>query len=257
MTQHLVPWLRERFLQDAAIFTRVLHTIGIGESDVDRRIEDLFRAGENPKIAVLAHDGRTDVKIMAKARDRDGAERVIEPLQREIETRLSGHIYGRDGETLASAIADALGAKGWQVAVAESCTGGRIAAAITERPGASQTFLGGAVAYDNAVKISALGVSQATIARDGAVSGSVAEEMARGACAAFSADVALATTGIAGPDGGTLEKPVGLVWFAVATADGATVVRQICFRGGRTAVQTRATTYGLGLLWRFLHGERD
>jgi nicotinamide-nucleotide amidase len=255
MTERLVPWLRERFSPDTAIFTRILHTIGIGESDVDRRIEELFRAGENPKIAVLAHDGRTDVKIMAKAADRDAAERAIAPVQREIETRLAGFIYGRDDETLASAVAAALAAKNWHVTVAESCTGGRVAAAITERPGASQTFLGGIVAYDNALKVSTLGVAPATIARDGAVSQSVVEEMARGACAAFSADIALATTGIAGPDGGTPEKPVGLVWFAVATADGTTVSRQIRFRGGRNAVQTRAATYGLGLLWRFLLGQ--
>ncbi len=257
LLQRLVPWLRERFSPDSAIFTRTIHTIGIGESDVNRRIEDVFRAGENPKIAVLAHDGRTDVKIMAKAHDVDAAEAALAPLQREIENRLDGFVYGRDDATLASAIARLLLDGRMRVATAESCTGGRIAAALTERAGASRTYVGGVVAYDNAVKVSALRVPARAIERDGAVSQSVVEAMARGACVALSADVALATTGIAGPDGGTPEKPVGVVWFAVAASDGATVSRRFVFRGDRAGIQTRATTYALGLLWRFLRGERE
>jgi nicotinamide-nucleotide amidase len=239
LLQRLVPWLRERFSPDAAIFTRTIHTIGIGESDVDRRIEDVFRAGENPKIAVLAHDGRTDVKIMAKAHDADAAEAAIAPLQTEIERRLDGFVYGRDDATLASAIARLLVDGTMRVATAESCTGGRLAAAMTERAGAS------------------LNVPAHTVERDGAVSQSVVEAMARGACAAFSADVAIATTGIAGPDGGTPEKPVGVVWFAIAASDGTMVSRRFVFRGDRVGIQTRATTYALGLLWRFLRGERE
>jgi nicotinamide-nucleotide amidase len=257
MTAQLLPWLRERFSPEASIFTRVVHTIGIGESDVDRRIENLFRESENPKIAVLAHDGRTDVKIMAKAPDSAAAERAIAPLQSEIERRLDGFVYGHDDETLATAVATSLHVAGLVVATAESCTGGRLAAAITERAGASQTYAGGVIAYDNAVKIASLGVPQPLLAQDGAVSRGVAEAMARGACTAFSAGIAVATTGIAGPDGGTPDKPVGLVWFAVAMADGTTISRQVRFRGDRIVVQTRATTYALGLLWRFLRGERD
>jgi nicotinamide-nucleotide amidase len=257
MIEQLEPWLRERFSPHASIFTRVVHTIGIGESDVDRRIEDLFRTSENPKIAVLAHDGRTDVKIMAKASDSAAAERAIAPLQSDIERRLDGFVYGRDDETLATAVATALRAAGLVVATAESCTGGRVAAAITERPGASQTYVGGIVAYDNAIKIASLGVPQGLLERDGAVSRTVVEAMAKGACASYSAGIAVATTGIAGPDGGTPEKPVGTVWFAVATADGVAIARHVRFRGNRVAVQMRATTYALGLLWRFLRGERD
>lgn len=257
LLQRLVPWLRERFSPDSAIFTRTIHTIGIGESDVDRRIEDLFRAGENPKIAVLAHDGRTDVKIMAKAHDAEAAEAAIAPLQDEIERRLDGFVYGRDDETLASAVARLLIDGTMRLATAESCTGGRLAAALTERAGASRTYVGGIVAYDNAVKVSVLNVPAGTIERDGAVSQSVVEAMARGACAALSADVAVATTGIAGPNGGTPEKPVGLVWFAVSSSDGATVSRRFVFRGERVGIQTRATTYAMGLLWRFLRGDRE
>jgi nicotinamide-nucleotide amidase len=252
MTAQLIPWLRERFTPDAAIFTRTIHTIGIGESDVDRRIEDIFRSSENPKIAVLAHDGRTDVKIMAKAADRAAAEDAIAPLQADIERRLDGFVYGLDDETLAAAVATALQTAGLSLATAESCTGGRVAAAITERAGASKTYVGGIVAYDNALKVTALGVPERLLAQDGAVSGSVAEAMARGACETFSAGVAVATTGIAGPDGGTPEKPVGSVWFAVASSDGAAITKHVRFRGDRVAVQTRATTYALGLLWRFV-----
>src|SRR5262249_17751185 len=100
LTELLVPFLRERFAVDSAIFTRVLHTIDLGESELDHRIADLFRAGENPKIAVLAHEYRADVKIMAKAASAQAAEAMIAPLQREIEVRLDGHIFGTDETTI-------------------------------------------------------------------------------------------------------------------------------------------------------------
>lgn len=248
----LLPFLRNRFELNGGIHTRVLHTIGIGESEIDHRIDDLFRTAENPKIAVLAHGSRADVKIMAKSGSADQAETMIRPLQTEIERRLDGYVYGTDDATIESAVLALLRDRGWTAATAESCTGGRIAAALTRVAGASHGFAGGIVAYDSAVKTSVLGVEAILLARDGAVSESVALAMARGARASLGAQIAVATTGVAGPGGGSAEKPVGLVVFAIEDVRGNAHARRIRLRGDRETVQGRATTYALGLLWRHL-----
>ncbi|HEY2475576.1 MAG TPA: competence/damage-inducible protein A [Candidatus Cybelea sp.] len=252
LRNEVVPFLRERLHATDTIVTRVIHTIGLGESEIDHRIGDLFRSGENPKIAVLAHEFRADVKIMAKSPSTQEAQRLIEPLEHEIEHRLRGNVFGVDDETPASAILAHLRSRGRTLALAESCTGGRIAAAITSVPGASESFVGAIVAYDNAVKISELHVAPLTLERYGAVSEETAREMARGARVRLHADVALATTGIAGPSGGTAEKPVGLVWIGLD--DSRTGVRAHRFQidGDRDTVVARATTLALNLLWRHL-----
>ncbi len=251
LTEILIPFLRERYRLDQAIFTRVLHTINIGESEVDHRIADLFRAGENPKIAVLAHEGICDVKIMAKASSREEAEAMIAPLQREIEDRLRSFVFGSDEATIESAIQAFLRERGATISTAESCTGGRIASALTRLAGSSETFWGGIVAYDNTVKLTTLGVSEETLARYGAVSEETAREMAQGVRLRLGTNVGISTTGIAGPSGGTETKPVGLVWFGIADDD-RTIARSFVFSGDRDAVQRRATTMALGLVWREL-----
>ena len=250
----VVPFLRERFGARERFTHDVLHTIGIGESEIDHRIEDLFRRSENPKMAVLAHDFRADVKIMAKAASEADAEAMIAPLQDDIERRLAGHVFGRDDATPASAILALLRERGRTLAVAESCTGGLLSAALTSVPGSSLSFKGGVVAYDNAVKIAQLGVDAQTLATAGAVSEEAAREMARGARERLGAGLGLSTTGIAGPDGGTPEKPVGLVWIALD--DGETRAWQLRLRGDRDAVARRATTSALGILWRYLTDSR-
>ena len=248
----LVPLLVSRFGMQGGIHTRVLHTIGIGESEIDHRIDDLFRSSENPKIAVLAHGSRADVKIMAKSAGAAEARAMIAPLDAEIRRRLNGYVYGADDETIESAVLSLLQQRKWMAATAESCTGGRIAAALTSVPGASANVAGGIVAYDNAVKTSLLDVNGSIIERDGAVSESVALAMARGARERLNADIALSTTGIAGPSGGSPEKPVGLVYIAVDDVDGNSRAWHVQLRGDRETIQSRAATYALGLLWRRL-----
>ncbi|HTU70537.1 MAG TPA: competence/damage-inducible protein A [Candidatus Baltobacteraceae bacterium] len=251
LTDLLIPFLRERYAVREAIYTRVLHTVNIGESEIDHRIDDLFRASENPKIAVLAHEGLCDVKIMAKTDSQDLADTMIAQLETEIRGRLDGFIFGADDLTLQGAVHELLRARAATIAVAESCTGGRIAAALTAVPGSSQSFLGGIVAYDNAVKVEQLGVSGRTLERYGAVSEETVGEMARGVRERLHTNYGLSTTGIAGPDGGSDEKPVGLVWFAI-DAEGESKTYRFHFRGDRDAVQRRATVMALGLVWRFL-----
>ncbi len=253
LVERLLPRLQARFGIEERIVTRVLHVTGLGESEIDHRIGDLFRAGENPKVAVLAHVGRCDVKIMAKAGTQAGAASLIAPVEVELRARLEGHVYGTDDETIEATILALLRARNEHLALAESCTGGRIAAALTAVPGASESFAGGIVAYDNAAKIGLLGVDAHIIDETGAVSEETALAMARGARERFKAEVAIATTGIAGPTGGSPEKPVGLVWLAAVWPGGQRSV-SVKFPGDREAVQARATQASLGLLWGILTG---
>jgi nicotinamide-nucleotide amidase len=250
LADQVVPFLRERFGARERVYTRILHTIGIGESEIDHRIDDVFRRGENPKIAVLAHDFRADVKIMAKAASEGEAEAMIAPLQDDLEARLSGYVFGCDDSTPASAVLDLLRELGRTLAVAESCTGGLLSAALTSVPGASLSFKGGVVAYDNAVKVSQLGVDAGTLASAGAVSEAAAREMARGARERLGASFGMSTTGIAGPEGGSVDKPVGLVW--VGLDDGEARAQQLHLRGDRETIARRATTAALAMLWRHL-----
>jgi nicotinamide-nucleotide amidase len=255
LADQLIPWLTARFGVTGAIYTRTLHTIGIGESELDRRVEDLFRTLENPKIAMLAHGGRVDVKVMAKAASREEADAMIAPVAAALRERIGSGYFGDDDVTIGGAIVGELTRRGMTLATAESVTGGAIADAIVSVPGASKVFLAGLVAYDNAVKQSALGVRPQTLAAHGAVSEETAIEMAEGAKRAFGTDFALATTGIAGPDGGSAEKPVGLVWFALTGDTGATETHRLTFPGGRADIRERATMTAQSILWRRL--ERD
>jgi nicotinamide-nucleotide amidase len=252
LTERLIPWLAQRFGVRSAIFTRTLHTVGIPESELDRRIEDLFRTLENPKLALLAHSGRVDVKIMAKAADPHGAEAMIAPLAAEIRKRIGSGYFGDDQTTLESAIVGELIRRNLTIATAESCTGGAVADALVSVPGVSRTFRGSIVAYANDVKIALLGVPDATLAAVGAVSEETALAMARGARERLGTDVALSTTGIAGPDGGTSEKPVGLVWFGYAGPDGDAEAVKMTFPGSRADIRARAATAALSLIWRRL-----
>ena len=247
----VIPWLRERFGRTSGIFTRVVHTIDIAESEIDFRIADLFSTLENPKIAVLAHAGRCDVKIMAKAPNDAAARLLIDPVLHEIASRLQGHVFGYDDDSLAGSVHAHLQAAGQRVAVAESCTGGLVCAALSAVPGSSQSFVGGIVAYDNRLKVDALDVSADTLKEDGAVSEAVARAMAAGVRKRFGTELAVATTGVAGPGGGSAEKPVGLVWLALSAA-GHEEAHRVVYRGNRASVQGRATTAALGLLWKYL-----
>jgi nicotinamide-nucleotide amidase len=255
LTERLIPWLTRRFGVRSAIFTRTLHTVGIGESELDRRIDDLFRSMENPKIALLAHSGRVDVKIMAKAADPAQAQAMIAPLAADLRARIGSGYFGDDETTLESAIVAELVRRGLTIATAESCTGGAVADALVGVAGASQTFRGAIVAYANEIKTSLLDVPARTLASVGAVSEETALAMALGAQRRLGVDVALSTTGIAGPDGGTPEKPVGLVWFGYAGPEGAHAVN-LHFAGNRADIRTRAATAALSLIWRRLERTR-
>jgi nicotinamide-nucleotide amidase len=257
LAEKLVPWLAERGGLRQAIYTRTLHTVGIGESDIDNRIEPLFRTLENPKIAVLAHEFKVDVKIMAKASSRAAADALIAPIEADLRERIGTGIFGVDSDTLESATLRRLAERGQTMGTAESITGGAIADALVRVPGASQSFHGAIVAYDNAVKTALLDVDPDVLREHGAVSEEVALAMGRGACARLGVDLAVATTGIAGPSGGSETKPVGLVYVAIVARDGDATVRRLTLPGNRDDVRRRATVSALNLLWRYLDREES
>ncbi len=252
LTERFMPWLATHVQLGARIVTRTLHTIGIGESDLDAMIEPLFRSLENPKIAMLAHGGLVDVKIMAKAADIDVARGLIAPVEAELRERIGEPIFGIDDESIESALIARLVARGLTCGTAESLTGGSIAERLVRVAGASKTFLGSIVAYDNVVKTRLLDVPEQLLAAHGAVSEEVALAMARGACARLGVDVAIATTGIAGPTGATAGKPVGLVYTAIAVRGADVEARRHTFPGDRDDVRRRATLAALDSLWKRL-----
>jgi competence/damage-inducible protein CinA-like protein len=249
---HAIPWIERRFEPSAAFVTRVLRTAGVGESDLDARIADLFREQKNPSIAMLAHPGLVDVKLTAKAGTRTQAVAMIDELESVVRTRLGDCVYGTGNVSLAGVIGDQLRGLSLTLAVGESCTGGQLGAAFVAVPGASDYFRGGCIAYADRAKTSLLGVAPDLLERYGAVSEAVAAAMALGAQVSLSADVALSTTGVAGPGGGTVEKPVGLVYVGMALPGGAVTVRRLDWPGAREAIQRRAVIAALTMLWREL-----
>jgi nicotinamide-nucleotide amidase len=233
--------------------SRTLRTTGIAESMIADRLGPLARGIDGMSLAYLpGHEG-VDLRLTARglpAADADAA------LARGIEA-LRGHVgqwaYGEDGEDLASVVLELCRRAGHTLAVAESCTGGLVGARLTAIPGSSDLFLGGTIAYANAVKSGDLGVPIEMLAEHGAVSEPVARQMASGVRARLGAGIAIAVTGIAGPGGGTEEKPVGTTWLAVDLAGEVHAHRSV-FIGDRAEIRFRASQLALELVRRALAG---
>jgi nicotinamide-nucleotide amidase len=228
------------------IRSRTLRTSGIPESTLAERIGDVEQVIAPLTLAYLPGISGVDLRVTAWDFDPAEADRRLTQALELLESRAVG-VFGRDGADLAAVVLDRLRTGGMTVATAESCTGGLVGARITSVPGSSAAYLGGIVAYDNRVKEAQLGVPAGILAAHGAVSEPVAAAMADGVRTRFGSDWALAVTGVAGPDGGTPEKPVGLVWIAVAGPEGTTA-RQLRLFGGRDEVRARAADAALTLL---------
>jgi nicotinamide-nucleotide amidase len=227
---------------------------GLPESEVDDRVGDLIGRSDTARVTILAAEGGVELHVLGTGPDRDAARAEVDRIAEEIRVRLGPLVGARGEETLAAVVVRRLAERGETLAVAESCTGGLLGGAITSVPGSSSAFLGGIVAYSNAVKIAALGIDPGMVEREGAVSEPVARAMAEGVRTRMGADWALAVTGIAGPDGGTESKPVGLVWIAAASAAG-TLARRLMLGGDRAAIRARSVSAALELLRRALTGE--
>ena len=217
--QTAAPWLRQSGLAAGVFASRMLRFWGVSESALAEEMADLLEQ-VNPTVAPYAGVGEVKLRITAQAEHLAEAEALLEPVEREIRHRTGLSCFGVDDQGLASVVLDRLRQRGQSVAVAESCTGGGLGAALAAVPGASDVFLGGVIAYANRVKQQVLGVPEALLETHGAVSDPVAEAMAEGARRLTGADWGLAITGVAGPGGGSEQKPVGLVHIAVAGPQG-------------------------------------
>ncbi|MBV8596173.1 MAG: competence/damage-inducible protein A [Candidatus Eremiobacteraeota bacterium] len=247
---HVVPLLRERFDLHSVIATRVLRTVGISESELDSRIADLFRTSVNPSIAVLAHINSVDVKLTAKAATREAAHAMIDQLEPEIRRHLGDHIFSSDGASLEEVVGRQLRARDWTLATAESCTGGLVGELLTSIPGSSDYYLGGVVSYADAAKTELLGVPAELLAEHGAVSEETARAMAAGVRSRMRATFGVSVTGIAGPEGGSPAKPVGLVFVALADHRDGVEVKRLRIPGDREAIRHRAAIAALAMVWR-------
>ncbi len=248
--KHAREYLTKR--SDSKIVSRVLRVFGMGESSVEHRVRDLMD-GANPTLAPYASVGEVTLRLTAKVGVGEAAHTLLDPLAEEVVKRLGDLVYTTDNEKLEELAVRLLKENGKTLALAESCTGGLVAEKITDVPGASDVLLEGVVAYSNAAKIRRLGVSEATLEQFGAVSAQTAKEMAEGAKLGSGADFGIGITGIAGPGGGTDEKPVGLVYAALA-GGGETFVKELRLGGERVRVRALSALNALDLLRRRLSG---
>lgn len=257
----VVPRLRPP--AGGGVRTRLLHAFGLGESEVAARLGDLMDRARDPLVGTTVSGGVVTCRIRAgrpaPGRDREGASGPdpLDATGRLIHERLDPYVFGADGDTLASVVLDELRGRARTLAVVESCTGGVLGAMLTEVPGSSASFVGGWITYTNEMKVREVGVPASLFApgAPGAVSRECVRAMARGGLERAGADHCLAITGIAGPDGGSPEKPVGTVWVARATRgvgsadrDADVEVRRFLFTGDRAGVREWAARSALAML---------
>ena len=233
------------------IVSEVLRVFGIGESEAESKLQDLIDNGQNPTIAPYAKEGEVTFRITAKGKDEDEARRLIKPLKEEVYNRLGNLIYNTGDVSIQETVGEMLVNKNMTIGVSESCTGGLVSAKLIEYPGISSVFLEGAVTYSNEAKMRTLNVKKDTLEKFGAVSEETAREMAEGIAKRCGARIGVSTTGIAGPGGGTEEKPVGLVYIGVYI-DGETKVERHVFSGNRSAVRNKASMTALNMVRKSL-----
>ena len=219
--------------------SKVLRIIGMGESKIENDLLDLIDKQINPTIATYAKDGECTVRITAKGKNEKEVESLIEPISNEIKSRLKEKVYGEDDTTIEDEVAKILVDNNLTIAVAESCTGGMVAADLINYPGISSVFMEGCVTYSNEAKMMTLNVKKETLNTVGAVSEQCAKEMSEGVAARHNTNIGLSTTGIAGPEGGSEDKPVGLVYMGI-TINNKTIVKKYIFNGNRQQIRSRA-----------------
>ena len=227
-----ISFLKSRGWGQDIIYSQMLRFRGIGESALAEKVADLFDL-TNPTVAPYASAGEVRLRVSAKAKSAAEAIALIEPVAQKIQAIAGLDYFGKDEETLALVVGQLLSDRKQTLAVAESCTGGGLGAMLTEIPGSSRYFKGGVIAYANEVKTNLLQVNNTDLAQFGAVSAIVAQQMALGVKQALGTDYGIAITGIAGPDGGTEEKPVGLVYIGLATPDGLVTSKECRFGSRR------------------------
>jgi nicotinamide-nucleotide amidase len=246
--EQCMPRLRNR-VSGSQIRTRVIKVAGLPESEVDERIASIYKTYSNPSTTILSTGGAIEVHLSAHAPTQVEADAMLDELTDKIEPALGDHIFSTSGETLEEVVGMYLVMKQKTLATAESCTGGLLGERITRVPGSSEYYLGGAVCYSNEMKTRFAGVSPKLLETYGAVSKPVAQAMAEGIRRKATASIGIGITGIAGPGGGTDEKPTGMVFIAVAD-DRGTEVREFRFPGDRERVRLLSSQFALEMLRR-------
>ena len=243
--ESVAPYLKEQ--SPFVILSQTVKTCGLSESAVEEQLRDLIDKQTNPTIATYAKTGEVHVRVTAKADSQKEASKLIKPMVKELKSRFGNDIYSTDdGVTLEKALADLLQSAGLTISCAESCTGGLISATLINVPGISELYKAGFVTYSNKAKRKLLGVKKGTLEKYGAVSSQTAQEMVKGLLAETKTDVGIAVTGIAGPDGGTKEKPVGLVYVS-CNVKGKITVKECHFNGTREKIRRASVTTALML----------
>lgn len=242
----IMPYLSE--LQSCVIYSQTVKICGIGESKAETMVADLIEQQTNPTIATYAKTGEVHLRVTARAEDEKAAKKLVKPMVKELKGRFGNNIYTTDSEvTLEKSVVDLLQANGLTACTVESCTGGMLAARLINVPGVSEVFKSGYITYSNKSKRSLLGIKKNILLKHGAVSDKIAREMAKGAAMLAKADVSVSTTGIAGPDGGTEEKPVGLVYIACNVC-GTIEVKECHFSGNRAKIRESTVSAALSLM---------
>lgn len=246
---HVRKYLEKR--TGDTIVSEVLRVFGIGESSAEKKLQDLIDNGKNPTIAPYAKEGEVIFRITAKAENEEEARKLIKPLKDEVCNRLGDAVYNTGEITLQDTVSKMLVNKDMTIGVSESCTGGLLSSKLIEYPGISKVFLEGAVTYSNDAKMRTLNVKKETLEKFGAVSHETAREMAEGIAKRTGARIGVSTTGIAGPTGGTEDKPVGLVYFGIYV-DGEVKSYKHIFTGDRNSVRNRASMTALDIIRKSL-----
>lgn len=248
----IVPMLRER-IGDATtvVVSRTVRTTGIGESALAERLGELARGVDGLPLAFLPGWEGVDLRLTSRDLSAADAAAKLDAAARTLLDVAGPVVYGEERDDLASLVLELCGERGLSIATAESCTGGLLGARITQVPGSSDVYHGGIIAYANVVKVAQLGVRERTLAEHGAVSEEVSREMAEGAQRALGTSIGIGVTGIAGPGGGSPEKPVGTVWLAVSGIGDTRSLGRV-YVGDREEIRLRATQASLDLVRRAL-----
>jgi nicotinamide-nucleotide amidase len=225
---------------DSILESKVLRLFGIGESLLEDKIIDIIKEQSNPTVAPYVGNMDVTLRITAKAKNKIETKELISEVEEKIREKVGEFIYAEGDISIEEVVSKILVEKNMTISTSESCTGGLVSASLINYPGISSVFMEGCVTYSNEAKINRLGVKKETLDRYGAVSEQIAREMAEGIAKKFDTNIGLSTTGIAGPEGGSDEKPVGLVYMGIYI-NGKTIVKKFVFNGNRQQIRMRAT----------------
>ncbi|MBD5494169.1 MAG: competence/damage-inducible protein A [Lachnospiraceae bacterium] len=242
----IMPYLSE--LEPGIIYSQTVKICGVGESKAESMVEDLINEQSNPTIATYAKTGEVHLRVTARSEDEKEAKKMVKPIVKELKGRFGNHIYTtQEDVTLEKAVVDLLVANHLTITTVESCTGGMLAARLINVPGVSEIFKTGYITYSNKSKRRVLGIKKPLLEKHGAVSSEVAKDMAKRSALFAKADVSVGITGIAGPDGGSEEKPVGLVYIACNVC-GRIDVKECHFSGNRMKIRESSVSAALSML---------